>query len=110
MTVFQLPPETRQAVVINGALTAFYPAVPYVRRINEIQVTASGQSAVNVYRAIMDDNQRVATNPIGNNNTFNPTNRPTIPAGMEVFVRWPSLATGTAQATVTFEGDDGRIR
>lgn len=101
---FQLPPQTYVAVVVNGRLTAVFPGVNYWRKVNEIQVVADAESGVDIYRGIIASPQRIATNPIGSNNTFNPANRPEVPPGFAVFVVWPDLTSGVASATITFEG------
>lgn len=104
---FILPPESRVAVALGGVLVAVYPPKPYKRTINEVIVTCSVASSVEVYRDIIVANSRVAQNPFGSDNTFNPVNRPVIPAGSQVYVRWPSAgASNTAQSVITFESVD----
>lgn len=103
---FTLPPESRTATVVGGVLVAVYPPKPYKRYINEVIVKCSVASSVEIYRDLISDSSRVASNPFGSDNTFNPVNRTVVNAGSQVFVRWPS-ATGSnsASAVITFEGD-----
>jgi hypothetical protein len=102
--VFTLPPMTISMIVIGGALTAVFDGVPYKRRINSLVVSTELTSQVAVYRGIISDAALIATHPVAAGNTYMPSNRDEIPAGFPVFVVLTNVATGSARATMVFEG------
>ena len=104
---FTTPPITITAVVLGGSLTAIYPPAPYKRLIKSLIVICSVPSQVDVYAGSSKAGSAlIETNPIGANNSYNPTNPSIIQAGFPILVDWPSATgTATARATIVFEGE-----
>jgi hypothetical protein len=92
---------------VGGTLTSVYPPVSYKRKILSMIVICSRASRVDVYAgAIKAASALIETNPIGANNTYNPSQPSVVQAGYPILVDWPSSGTGdTARATLVFEGE-----